>query len=47
MYLVRSNRESTHVYGLLVTPRKRGVESAELTSIYGNSVLKTELILTG
>ncbi len=32
-YLERSNRESTHIYGLLVTPRKRGVESAELTSI--------------
>ncbi len=34
-YLERSNRESTHIYGLLVTPRKRGAESAELTSIYG------------
>ncbi len=33
-YLERSNRESTHIYGLLVTPRKRGAESAELTSIY-------------
>ncbi len=32
-YLEQSNRESTHIYGLLVTPRKRGAESAELTSI--------------
>ncbi len=32
-YLERLNRESTHIYGLLITPRKRGAESAELTSI--------------
>ncbi len=34
-YLEQSNRKSTHIYGLLITPRKRGAESAELTSIYG------------
>ncbi len=33
-YLEQSNRESTHIYGLLGTPRKRGAESAELNSIY-------------
>ncbi len=33
MYLEQSNRESTHIYGLLVTPRKRGAGSAELTRI--------------
>ncbi len=32
-YLEWSNLESTHIYGLLVNPRKRGAESAELTSI--------------
>ncbi len=32
-YLERSNKESTHIYGLLVTPRQRGAESAELISI--------------
>ncbi len=32
-YLERSNRESTHIYGLLVTSWKRGAESAELTNI--------------
>ncbi len=31
--LKRSNGESTHIYGLLITPRKRGAESAELISI--------------
>ncbi len=39
-YLERSNRVSTHIYGLLVTPRKRGVESAELTSILKQHGLK-------
>ncbi len=34
-YLGRSNMESTHIYGLLFTPWKKGAESAELTSIYG------------
>ncbi len=29
-YLERSNRESTHIYGLLITPRKRGAGSADL-----------------
>ncbi len=33
MHLERSNREPTHIYGLLVTPRKRGVESVELISV--------------
>ncbi len=32
-YVEGTNRESTHIYGLLVTPRKRGVGSAELTNI--------------
>ncbi len=32
-YLEWSNRESTYIYGLLVTPQKRGAESEELTSI--------------
>ncbi len=29
-YLEQSNRESTHIYGLLVTPGKRGAGSADL-----------------
>ncbi len=32
-YLEQLNRESTHIYGLHVTQRKKGVESAELTWI--------------
>ncbi len=51
MYLERSNRASTHIYGLLIIPRKRGRSQHNSLAFKGtwtkNGMLKTELILTG